>query len=157
MLQRIFTARQHEYTELLFCIRLEQEDKELQKEAEVCQVRQPTPLPHSRACRATSSSSERCSGTFREPSVSGRAPGMQEARITNLRGKLVVCQCGCLSWNITPPPSSYLWCHMKRRSTEYQHQLNTGNGIVLNQCRNITVRLVKTNILKRIHTPTGKI
>lgn len=52
---------------------MEQEDRELQREAEVCRGDNARPsLLH--ASRATSSSSELRSRTFREPSVSGRAP-----------------------------------------------------------------------------------
>ena len=69
-------------------------------------MRQHASSSPSRASRAPRSFSEVCSRTFREPSVSGRAPGAGHAgsEAHKLRGKVVVCQCAC--WEISSPPSS---------------------------------------------------
>lgn len=110
-------AWQYNYTEPLLSILIEQEDRELQSEAEVCRrdnVRPSLPpsLPPSRASRATRSSSELCSRTFREPSVSGRAPGVGHA---GSEAHKFARKGGCLPmhymlWNIAPPPALILIC-----------------------------------------------
>lgn len=53
-----------------------------------------------------------------------RKPGSQICEESWLSASTGACR------EISPlPPSSYQWCHMKRRSAEYQHQLNNiGNG-----------------------------
>lgn len=69
-----------------------------------------------------------------------RARGMQEARLTNLRGKVVVCQCACCEISPSPPFSAI--CRAVRLTGEMKCCRTERNTNVISHAHGESVRLV---------------